>query len=155
MNELIFLIAFPTIIAFILLLLSNNRIRYAIVALAALVISAASIYLLATSYARGTVYYTVPFEPASQMMFAIEMGIALLLLWLGIRFKQYIAVLLVLVQSALMVYYEFAMSHGMDPVKNLFFDQFSIIMAMIIGIIGSLIAVYAVSYMQTYHGHHP
>jgi len=154
-NELIFLIAFPTIIAFILLLLSNNRIRYAIVALAALVISAASIYLLATSYARGTVYYTVPFEPASQMMFAIEMGIALLLLWLGIRFKQYIAVLLVLAQSALMVYYEFAMSHGMDPVKNLFFDQFSIIMAMIIGIIGSLIAVYAVSYMQTYHGHHP
>ncbi|MDK2973984.1 MAG: ech hydrogenase subunit [Methanofollis sp.] len=155
MNELIFLIVFPTIIAFILLLLSNNRMRHAIVACSALVISAASIYLLATSYARGAVYYTVPFEPTSLVMFAIEMGIALLLLWLGIRFKQYIAIILVLIQSALMLFYEFTMGMGMEPVRNLFFDQFSIIMAMIIGIIGSLIAVYAVSYMQTYHDHHP
>lgn len=155
MNELIFLIAFPAIIAFILLLSSNNRIRHAIVAISALVISVASIYLLATSYARGTVYYTVPFEPASQVMFAIEMGIALLLLALGIRFKQYLAVLLVLAQAALIGFYELTMAHGMEPVKNLFFDQFSIIMAMIIGIIGSLIAFYAVSYMQTYHSHHP
>ena len=40
-------------------------------------------------------------------------------------------------------------------VNNLFVDQFSIIMALIIGIIGSLIAVYSVSYMETYHHHHP
>ncbi|WP_328590949.1 NADH-quinone oxidoreductase subunit 5 family protein [Methanofollis fontis] len=115
----------------------------------------ASVWLLATSYARGAVYYAVPFEPTAQVMFAIEMGIALLLLYLGFRFKQYLAVLLVLVQSAMMLVYEFTMSHGMEPVNNLFCDQFSIIMALIIGIIGSLIALYATRYMDTYHGHHP
>jgi ech hydrogenase subunit A len=38
--------------------------------------------------------------------------------------------------------------------NNIFVDQFSIIMALIVGIIGSLICVYAVGYMETYHHHH-
>jgi ech hydrogenase subunit A len=154
MYDLIFLILFPCIIAFILLLLNNNRIRHAIVALAALGISAGSIYLLVSSFTQGTVYYTFPFEPTSLVMFALEMGIALLLLYLGVRFKQPIAVLLVLVQTAMMIYYEITWGMLVEPEKNLFIDQFSIIMALIIGIIGSLIAVFATSYMDTYHSHH-
>lgn len=154
MYDLIFLILFPCIIAFILLVLNNNRLRHAIVALAALVISAGSIYLLVSSFTKGTVYYAFPFEPTSQVMFAIEIGIALLLLYLGVRFKQPIAVLLVLVQTAMMITYEIVWGMGMEPEMNLFIDQFSIIMALIIGIIGSLIAVFATSYMDTYHSHH-
>ncbi|WP_342676098.1 NADH-quinone oxidoreductase subunit L [Methanofollis sp. UBA420] len=155
MYDLIFLILFPCIIAAILLLLNNNRVRHAIVALGALVISAGSIYLLVSSFTQGAVYYTFPFEPTSLVMFALEMGIALLLLYLGVRFKQPIAVLLVLIQSAMMIYYEITWGMVVEPEMNLFIDQFSIIMALIIGIIGSLIAVFATSYMDTYHGHHP
>ncbi|MDD3622022.1 MAG: proton-conducting transporter membrane subunit [Methanofollis sp.] len=155
MNELIFLILFPCIIAFILLLLPNNRIRDAIVALSGLVISIGSIYLFATSFTGGSVYFPFPFEPTAQVMFVIEMAIALLLLYLGVKFKQYIAVLLVLVQTAVMLYFEMTMAHGLEPMRNLFIDEFSIIMALIIGIIGSLIALYATSYMNTYHEHHP
>ncbi|WP_067050759.1 NADH-quinone oxidoreductase subunit 5 family protein [Methanofollis ethanolicus] len=155
MYDLIFLILFPCIIAAILLLLNNNRVRHAIVALGALVISAGSIYLLVSSFTQGAVYYTFPFEPTSLVMFALEMGIALLLLYLGVRFKQPIAVLLVLIQSAMMIYYEITWGMAVEPEMNLFIDQFSIIMALIIGIIGSLIAVFATSYMDTYHGHHP
>ncbi|WP_298665190.1 NADH-quinone oxidoreductase subunit L [uncultured Methanofollis sp.] len=154
MYDLIFLILFPCIIAFILLLLNNNRIRHAIVALAALVISAGSIYLLVSSFTQGTVYYAFPFEPTSLVMFALEMGIALLLLYLGVRFKQPVAVLLVLVQTVMMIYYEITWGMTVEPEMNLFIDQFSIIMALLIGIIGSLIAVFATSYMDTYHSHH-
>ena len=42
----------------------------------------------------------------------------------------------------------------MEVVENLFVDQFSIIMAMIIGIIGSLICVYSLGYMKHFHEQH-
>jgi len=155
MYDLIFLILFPCIIALLLLLINNDRVRQAIVALGALVISAGSIYLLVSSLTKGALYYAFPFEPTSQVMFALEVGIALLLLYLGVRFKQPVAVLLVLIQSAIMIFYELTWGLAVEPVMNLFIDPFSIIMALIIGIIGSLIAVFATGYMKTYHDHHP
>jgi ech hydrogenase subunit A len=39
--------------------------------------------------------------------------------------------------------------------SNLFIDEFSNIMALIIGIIGSLICVYSLGYMKFFHKHHP
>ncbi len=48
----------------------------------------------------GLVLFPFPFEPVSLIMFAIELFIAAFLLYLGIYYKKYIAVLLVLTQTA-------------------------------------------------------
>ncbi|HPZ32954.1 MAG TPA: proton-conducting transporter membrane subunit, partial [Methanoculleus sp.] len=77
------------------------------------------------------------------------------IIYMGVKFKNYLAIALAAVQAALVVYLETTYSGSLHVVNNLFVDQFSIIMALIIGIIGSLIAVYSVSYMETYHHHHP
>jgi ech hydrogenase subunit A len=87
-------------------------------------------------------------------MFFIEMALAVFIIYLGIRYRKTLSVVLIIVQAALLIWYEMNLA-GYPAVGNdLFIDQFSIIMALIIGIIGSLICVYALGYMETYHNRH-
>ena len=150
-----FLILFPFIAAIVLLLIKADNVRSAVVGVSALLIAAVSVWLLAAYATSGTVFFPVSPEPLGELMFLIGMGIAIFILYMGVRYKNYIAIALTLIQSAMMVYFEFGISHGVVPENNFFVDQFSIIMALIIGIIGSLICVYAVSYMKDFHHHHP
>jgi ech hydrogenase subunit A len=87
-------------------------------------------------------------------MFFIEMIIAVFILYLGIKYKNYLVVGLTLLQTAMMLYFEVFYAPTIEVKYSLFIDQFSIIMALIIGIIGSLICVYALSYMNDFHEHH-
>ncbi len=150
-----FLILFPFIAAIVLLLIKADNVRSAVVGVSALLIASVSVWLLAAYATSGTVFFPVSPEPLGELMFLIGMGIAVFILYMGVRHKNNIAIALTLIQSALMVYFEFGISHGVVPENNFFIDQFSIIMALIIGIIGSLICVYAVSYMKDFHQHHP
>ncbi|MFA7072838.1 MAG: proton-conducting transporter membrane subunit [Methanoculleus sp.] len=135
--------------------MKRTTLRYAVVALSALAIGGASIYLLMRYAFAGAVYFAAPSEAASLAMVAIEMVLALFIIYMGAKFRNYLAIALAVVQAALIVYLEMTFPENLHAANNLFIDQFSIIMALIIGIIGSLIAVYAVRYMETYHHHHP
>jgi ech hydrogenase subunit A len=150
-----FLILFPFIAAIVLLLIKADNVRSAVVGVSALLIAAVSVWLLVAYATSGTVFFPVSPEPLGELMFLIGMGIAVFILYMGVRYKNNIAIALTLIQSAMLVYFEFGISHGAVPENNFFVDQFSIIMALIIGIIGSLICVYAVSYMKDFHHHHP
>jgi ech hydrogenase subunit A len=154
-QTLLFLILFPILVACLLLFVKRTTLRYAVVALSALIIGGASIYLLIRYAFEGVVYFAAPSEAASLAMVAIEMGLALFIIYMGAKFRNYLAIVLAVVQAALVVYLETTFSGNIHAVNNLFIDQFSIIMALIVGLIGSLIAVYAVRYMETYHHHHP
>ena len=126
-----------------------------IVKISALGIGAVSLYLLAVGFDKGLITYAVSSGPVDLVMIIIELVIAVYLLYLGIRHKKYSAVILVLVQAALILWFEMTYGRHIELTYNLFFDQFSIIMALIVGIIGSLICVYSLGYMETYHQHHP
>jgi NADH:ubiquinone oxidoreductase subunit 5 (chain L)/Multisubunit Na+/H+ antiporter, MnhA subunit len=154
-QTLLFLILFPILVACLLLFVKQTTLRYAVVALSALAIGGASIYLLMQYAFEGAVYFAAPSEAASLVMVAIEMGLALFIVYMGAKFRNYLAIVLSVVQAALVVYLEISFPENLHAVNNLFIDQFSIIMALIVGLIGSLIAVYAVRYMETYHHHHP
>uniref|UniRef100_UPI0032C005EA NADH-quinone oxidoreductase subunit 5 family protein n=1 Tax=Methanoculleus sp. 7T TaxID=2937282 RepID=UPI0032C005EA len=133
----------------------RTALRYAVVALSALAIGGASVYLLIQYAFGGAVYFAASSEAADLAMVAIEMALALFIIYMGAKFRNYLAIALAVIQAALIVYLETSFSGNLHAANNLFIDQFSIIMALIIGIIGSLIAVYAVRYMETYHHHHP
>ena len=126
-----------------------------IVKISALGIGAVSLYLLAVGFDKGLITYAVSSGPVDLVMIIIELVIAVYLLYLGIRHKKYSAVILVLVQAALILWFEMTYGRHIELSYNLFFDQLSIIMALIVGIIGSLICVYSLGYMETYHQHHP
>ncbi|OQC72090.1 MAG: F(420)H(2) dehydrogenase subunit L [Euryarchaeota archaeon ADurb.Bin009] len=125
------------------------------VALSALAIGGASVYLLVRYASGGAVYFAASSEATDIVMVAIEMALALFIIAMGVKFRNYLAIALAVVQAALVVYLETTFAGSLHAANNLFVDQFSIIMALIIGIIGSLIAVYGVRYMETYHHHHP
>ena len=71
------------------------------------------------------------------------------------KYKKPVAAVLVLVNAALLLWFVVVYSPGMEVEHNLFVDEFSIVMALIIGVIGSAICVYAVPYMRTFHVQHP
>ncbi len=153
---LIFLILFPLIAAFFLLIARKDPEREWIVKLSALAIGIVSVYLLITTYNKGTLLVSaIPAEPTGLIMFLLEMLIAVYILYLGITYKRWLVVGLILVQSVMMLYFELVCSHSVHIQANLFSDELSIIMALIIGIIGSLICVYSLGYMKFFHEHHP
>jgi ech hydrogenase subunit A len=125
-----------------------------IVQLSAVAIGIVSLLLLGLGFDKGSVLYAVGSEPVSQVMFFIELVLAAFILWLGIRYRKTLTVVLILLQAGLLVWFETSLAGDLHVTSNLFVDQFSIIMALIIGIIGTLICVYAVGYMETYHNHH-
>ena len=155
MQTLLFLILFPILVACLLLFVKRTTSRYAVVALSALAIGGASVYLLVRYASGGAVYFAASSEATDIVMVAIEMALALFIIYMGAKFRNYLAIALAVVQAALVVYLETTFAGSLHAANNLFVDQFSIIMALIIGIIGSLIAVYGVRYMETYHHHHP
>jgi ech hydrogenase subunit A len=150
---LLFLILFPLITAVFMLVVRKDAERNWIVSLSALGIGAVLVYLLVTAFNKGTLFFSIGSEPFGQLMFLIEMVVAVFILYMGIRYKNYLVVGLIVVQSLLMVWFEISYAHGIDVQYNLFIDQLSIIMALIIGIIGTLICVYALGYMKHFHEH--
>jgi ech hydrogenase subunit A len=159
MNDPLFLMAligFPVIIALLMLIISKENLRSLIVIPSAIILCGASLYLLLAFFNKNTLVFDVSYEPAGRIMFIIEMLLAIYIFYLGIKFRKYFTVALILLQAGLLAFFEMGLIPNIPlPENNLFIDQFSIIMAMIIGIIGSLIVVYALGYMETYHHHHP
>lgn len=154
-NLLLFLVLFPLLTALFMLFVRRDLIRCWIVRISAVAIGAVVVYLLALAYDKGSLYYDIGSESIGQLMFLVEIVLAVYILYLGIRYRKSFTVILILVQAGLLVFMETGFVGGVHPVSRIFVDQFSIIMGIIIGIIGSLICVYALGYMATYHHHHP
>jgi ech hydrogenase subunit A len=87
-------------------------------------------------------------------MLVVEILIAAYIIYISIRAKRYLPVLLVFLQSVIMLSFEFTSGRGMQIEHSLFVDKFSIIMALIVGCIGSAICLYAIGYIPEYHEHY-
>ncbi len=155
MELLLFLILFPLLTAILCLALPEHPVRRWVIRASAVLIGGGSVYLLATAYNKGSQLIEIPHEPAGTVMLVIGLAITGLILYLGAKYRQPVAVALVLVQTAVLLYFELGYAPALAMENNLFVDEFSIIMALIIGVIGSVICVYAISYMRGYHEHHP
>ncbi|WAI02264.1 NADH-quinone oxidoreductase subunit 5 family protein [Methanogenium organophilum] len=153
MELLVFLILFPALAALLFCILPNGRLRDTMVILVSAIIIAATLYLFVLFAGAGTVYFDIDGGMISQIMTGLEVVISAGLLYLAAKYRQYIIAALVVVQLGVVLYAE-SLMHGTVALNNLFIDPFSVIMAMIIGIIGSLICIYSVGYMRDYHEHH-
>ena len=101
MNVLIFLILFPLCIAGLALVLPlGNALRRTIGVITAIVLCAVPIYLLVTYLDQGPVYFHVESHLVNMFMLGVEVLIAAFIVYISLRAKQYLPVLLVVVQSA-------------------------------------------------------
>jgi ech hydrogenase subunit A len=155
LNLLIFLIVFPLIIAGLALVLPlGTALRRTIGVITAVTLSAVPIYILVAYLHKGAAYFHVESHVVNLVMLGIELLIAAFIVYISLRAKQYLPVLLVVVQSAIMLTFELTIGSSMEIEHSLFVDKFSIIMALIIGIIGSAICLYAIGYIPEYHEHY-
>jgi ech hydrogenase subunit A len=150
----LFLIGFPALIALVLLLARGWKIRGIVVVFAAAVMAAGSLSLLFPRFSFPQVAFELPPGYVDYGLLALELAMAVYIFVLGILRLRHLLSLLALLQAGLSVITE-VLYGGKAPVARVFVaDKFSIIMAVIVGIVGSLIAVYSIGYMRAYHDHH-
>ncbi|HTP65612.1 MAG TPA: proton-conducting transporter membrane subunit, partial [Geobacteraceae bacterium] len=154
MNALLFLILFPLAISLLALLLPVGlKMRKIAGVCANILLCAVPVYLLFAYLDKGPEYFRIESGAIDNGMFVVELLLAVYIGYLSIRAKRYIPLLLVFVQSLIMAAFEFTAGH-VQVEHSLFVDKFSIIMALIVGIIGSAICLYAIGYMPEYHEHY-
>ncbi|MDR3304796.1 MAG: NADH-quinone oxidoreductase subunit L [Clostridiales Family XIII bacterium] len=170
MGILAILILFPLIIALILLAVKKDSARGPIVIVSGIVIGAASIFFAVTNFS-GSVKdlwlsgSEVDFgifsagggnaaEILSYVMMVIEAALAVLIIVLGIRHRKYLASILAAAQAIALLWFELAKGHEIKTANYIYIDNFSLIMVLIIGVIGSMICIYAVGYMKDFAHHH-
>jgi ech hydrogenase subunit A len=81
----------------------------------------------------------------------IEGGMGLYVIYVGLRARRPLIVALMLAQAGLMVWLELAHGSSLETAQPFLVDKFSIIMALINGVVGGGICLYALGYMREYH----
>lgn len=156
MEWLFFLIAFPCIIAALLLFIKHEQSRAIIVYGSSIIIACASI---ASSLNFLSQHRGVSFAYSSLFVdwftFGIDIALGILVLAFAFKHKQKLPFILALVQLIGAVVFEFLFAHDIHVTESLSVDGLSILMILIIGIVGGGICIYALGYMNDFHKLHP
>lgn len=155
MDSVLFLLILPVIIAVLLLFVRSDNARKAIVIPGAALIIAVSVYVAMRFLGGGTTYFDIDSELIDWSMFAMEIILSIAVMILGVKYKKYIASVLSFVQLIFIIWFELTQAHEIEASNNLYIDQLSIIMILIVGVVGSLICVYSLGYMKDFQKHHP
>jgi len=150
-----FLIALPFATALSLLFVTNNTLRKVVVVSSSLLIVATSLFLAVLKLSGKDQFFNAPSELFDQVIFYGELFFAAVIFWLSIKHRKYGVLTLAVVQTIIMLVFEIHYGSSVKANHNLFIDNFSLVMTLIIGVIGTLICVHALGYMKEFHEHHP
>lgn len=152
-----FLILFPLLIAGLLVVIRGTKPRNVIVCVGSAVIAIVSIALAVLNLGTSGVYYEFDSEIINYVCLGISVIIGIVIIAFGVKYKNIPAIVLALIQMVGTVVFEVCFAHDLTCVRGLYLDSLSIIMALIIGIVGSGICVYSIGYMHDFYFgiHHP
>ncbi len=151
-----FLIVFPLVIAAILLAVRNNAARNVVVVAASLVIGLASIWLVAVGLnGASPVYFEFSSPLIDGICTIVGIVVAITVICFGAKYKNPLAIVLAVVQLIGSLVFELNFAHGVEVAAPLYYDQLTLLMVFIIGVIGSAICVYALGYMEDFQAHEP
>ena len=154
MNEISTLILFPLIASATIYLTKNDMIRNLIVRICAFITTVLTLFVTVRYFKDGL---TISFQNEimiDSIITLFEIAISIYIIIIGIKNKKYIVSIFSAIQTPLMLWFELTYKHEIEVQTSIVFDKLSAIMVLIIGIIGSLICLYAVGYMKFYHIHH-
>lgn len=150
------LICVPVVFAVILALVSSDKARGIITYCGGIIIMALSVFTVVSWVKSGgrTVTFELPFNEAFEKLTLYgDLALMVLIIVLSFRYHKAVISLISIVQTAVVCWTDV---FGPDPEPTLpcRVDQLTCIMILIVGIVGSLIGIYAVGYMRGYHLHH-
>lgn len=155
MEMLAFLIAFPLVVALLLVLIRQNTARNVIVVVGGAVIAAVSIWLVATNLGAETVFFEAESILIDDICTAISGLCVVIICAYAFKYKNVWAAVLAAVQIIVVLVVEFGFASEVEVTYGLYFDSLSLLMTLIIGIIGSGIIIYAIGYMEDFQAHEP
>lgn len=142
----------PLLAGLICYFLRSSAIRSLTVIVTTVVLIVVSLLLLQ----NGPFEYTPPPIAGLEwnaLITVADMALLVIFLALGLYLRNALVTVLALAQVAIIGYFEFVMGAHVEVKPALYVDELSIIMALVISIVGSLICVYALQYMKD-HEHH-
>ncbi|MGI5989638.1 MAG: NADH-quinone oxidoreductase subunit L [Lachnospiraceae bacterium] len=152
----VFLILFPLIWAFVIFAIRDNKVRGIAAYIGSGTIIAAVGVLFAQWVANGRVplkmFYDT--ETADHFILAAEFVLMLVVTYLCFKYHKYWISILSIVPTLMLAYFELE-GPELRRIPHIYIDHLSMLMCLIVGIIGGMIVVYAVGYMDGYAHHHP
>ncbi|MEK7474391.1 MAG: proton-conducting transporter membrane subunit [Candidatus Coatesbacteria bacterium] len=148
------LIVLPLVPALLLAVVRGQAMRSAVVWTGALAVAAGSVWL-AAGHLSGpplALAFDLPWLDRAVAGAGLLVSLYMLFACRGIVKREWWIPVLIVAQTVVMVLVEVAGPRAERPIV---IDQLSLVMALIIGIVGGLICIYALTYMEDYHRHHP
>ncbi|QHI71111.1 NADH-quinone oxidoreductase subunit 5 family protein [Aminipila terrae] len=154
MSLITVLILFPLVVSIVTFLVRKENIRSAIVRVGAVGTAVLTVYTAIQYFNSGLILSIGETEMIDLFIIVVEVGLAAYIITTGIRTKKYLVSLFSLFQTCLILWFEFTQKAGIEVETGIVFDKLSGVMVLVVGVIGSLICLYAVGYMKAYHDHH-
>ncbi len=154
MNLLVILILTPLVAGLALLGITSDRARGLLVALVTGLVAVCSVGLAVRLFPSLLTTFQWDVHLVSQTMLMSEITMALYVAYIGWRHRRPLIVGFMLAQAGLISWFETTYATDVRAGQNLFVDKFSIIMALVNGIVGGVICIYALGYMREFHTQH-
>lgn len=155
-NVVEFLIVFPFIMAVIVGFMKKaNHARSAVVIGGGFIIMAASVYVAVMTLSgaeKGECFLTET-RGADILIMAGEVFLLCLVIFLSIKYKKYYCILLSAAGTLPILWMDLS-GKGIEGQMHIRVDALAAIMYLIVGVVGTLICMYACGYMKDYHHHH-
>ncbi len=134
-----------------LLCLRPDFLRRIVVVGVALAVCAGAVALVGLPSPLAVTGFPVNRHALNGLMLLLEIAMGLYVIYVGLRARRPVIVALMLAQAGLMAWFEVRHGSRLEVAHNLYVDQFSVIMALINGVVGGGICLYALGYMREYH----
>jgi ech hydrogenase subunit A len=154
MSTISVLVLFPLAAALVIFLTKNDKVRNMIVRISAIITAALTLFTVGLYFKEGITLSFQYEKTIDYIIAAVEVVVALYIISSGIRNKKYLVSLFSVIQTPLILWFEFTQKKGIEVQNAIVLDKLSAIMVLIVGIVGSLICIYAIGYMKWYHFHH-
>ena len=150
-----FLICFPLVMAALMFIIREKKAQAAIGYIGAAVIMAGSIVLSVQWLMSGSSKISLYGSEGmvDHLILAGEVALMILVTILCFKYHKYWVSILSIVPTLLVAYFELC-GPEMNVMARVRIDAFTVLMALIVGVIGSLIVIYAIGYMEGYHKHY-
>ena len=154
MGAITVLVLFPLLAALAVFLVKEDEVRNKIVRVSAGITAALTLVVVCLFFHKG-IAYSYRLETVIDLVMAVvEVVLAAYIITIGIRYKNYAISVLSFLQTAAILCFELTAKSQIEVGNAIVFDKLTAIMVVIVGVVGSLICIYAVGYMKTYHIHH-
>jgi ech hydrogenase subunit A len=134
-----------------LLCLRLDKVRRVLVGTVTVAVCCCALALLGLPSPIGLPGFPFDSHHLNLLMLLIEAGMGAYVVYVGIRARHALVVALMVAQAGLMFWFEWTYGSRLEAAHNLFLDKFSVIMALINGVVGGGICLYALGYMREYH----